>query len=185
MADTKRPGRFWPGLVQTQSLLMLDLLGVPVALMRDMTDLLTRFMRHVPGGVLGAVDIFRQLLRRAGHDFLGEAAQGAGYAHVLADIVLHEIAQPFLLHAYQAGDAMTVLHPVQRLAVALKPEIDEAQAFVLREQAHFLNQRALAFGGVRQGFAELRYSLGRTAVAMTMLGLGVIHFGLLRVCALR
>ena len=49
---------------------MLDLLGMSVALLCYVIDLLTRFMRHVPGGVLRAVDIFRHLFGRTGHDSL-------------------------------------------------------------------------------------------------------------------
>src|SRR5471032_2741614 len=152
-------------------------LDVVVGILRHLAHLLAALVPHVAGFMLHAVDIVRRGFGGRCHHILGHAAEGPGKAQILAGIILQKIAQPFLLHADQAGKALAALQLVHCRAVALQAQVGEAQAFLLGELGHFLNQDALIFARLGQGFTELRDGLGGAGLGGIGLGLGGVHGG--------
>jgi len=139
-----------------------DIAHLLISLMHSLMSMMDRILglvHGIAGLMLHAIDIAGSALGGLLHHIPGEAAQSPHPAHVLAGLILQQIAQPFLLHADQAGKPSAGLKLVQHRAVAFQAQIHETQAFIFGKDAHAFNQGAPAFRGLRQALAELGNSL--------------------------
>jgi hypothetical protein len=86
----------------------------------------------------------------------------------LAQIIFHKGAQPFLLHADRARQAMAGLDLVQHRTIAFQTEIGKTQALVTREAGHFLEKLTLA----HRGRGETIAVLGQGGAGIEFWGMG-------------